>query len=248
MYHYGIRGVFYNWIKNYLCDRKQFTFINNIASNVCDVHCGVPQGSVLGPLLFLLYINDIGVSVPNQKPKLFADDTNLFIVGSDLKVIEVQANLCLQNMEKWFYANKLSLNIDKTFYMLFGSKSYCQTDTTLNLFINVQRINKVVSCKYLGVIIDEALKWEEHIDYVYKKIIRFSSILYKLRNIVPQRLLNKIYYAFIHPYIAYGIEVYANASQVCLDKLIKANNKILRIMLNKKLDTSSIDLYTAVSA
>ena len=127
--------------------------------------------------------------------------------------------------------------------MLFGCSSKCQDDVNLNLFINGQRINKVSNCKYLGVIIDDALNWEEHANFVYKKIIRFSSIIYKLRVIVPKCVLNKLYYAFINPHIVYGIEVYANASKVCLDKLIKANNKILRIFMNKKLDTPNIDLY-----
>jgi len=131
----------------------------------------------------------------------------------------------------WFTANKLTLNIDKTCYMVFG----CHPDVILNLFINGQRINKVSSCKYLGVIIDDDFKWNEHIDYIYKKIIRFCSIIYKLRMIVPRKVLNKLYYAFIYPYVSYGIEVYANTSKACLDKLIKANNKILRILLDKKL-------------
>ena len=93
------------------------------------------------------------------------------------------------------------------------------------------------SCKYLGVVIDEALKWEEHTDYIYKKIITFTSVLYKMRMIVPKEVLYKIYYSFIHPYISYGIEVYASASKVSLNKLIKANNKILRILLQETFHT-----------
>ena len=90
LYHYGVRGVLHNWIKNYLCDRQQFTVVNNVSSTICSINCGVPQGSVLGPLLFLLYINDICASVPNQQLKLFADDTNLFIFGRDLKILEAK--------------------------------------------------------------------------------------------------------------------------------------------------------------
>ena len=86
----------------------------------------------------------------------------------------------------------------------------------------------------------------EHVNYIYKKIIMFTSIVYKLRVIVPRDVLKKLYYAFIHPHIAYGIEVYANATKTSLDKLIKANNKILRIFLNKKFDTPNIELYRSL--
>jgi len=225
LYHYGVRGVLYSWIENYLYERKQFTVVNNLSSNICDVSRGVPQGSVLGPLLFLIYINDIYNSVPNQKLKLFADDTNVFIVGPNLKILEVEANMCLKNMEMWFCANKLSLNIDKTCYMVFGCNSKCEIDASLNLYINNKRISKVSNCKYLGIIIDDSLKFEDHVDYVYNKIIRFSSIIYKLRNIIPKYVLSNLYYAFIHPCISYGIEVYANTSKASLDKLIKLTIK-----------------------
>ena len=139
-------------------------------------------------ILNIQYINDIHISVPNRDLKLFADDTKMFMFGSNLQLLESEANICLRNLEMWFSANKLTLNIDKTCYMVFG----CQSDVTLNLFINGQRINKVSSCKYLGVIIDDALKWNEHIDYIYKKIIRFCSIIYKLRMIVPRKVLNNL--------------------------------------------------------
>ena len=113
--------------------------------------------------------------------------------------------------------------------MLFGCNNKREDDVFVKLLINGQCFTKVSSCKYLSVIIDDALKWEEHADYVYAKIIRFSSIVYKLRGIVPQCALNKLYYAFINPYIiVYGIEVYANASKACLDKLIKGKIKYFR--------------------
>ena len=114
----------------------------------------------------------------------------------------------------------------------------------LNLCINNQQICKVASCgKYLGVIIDESLNWNEHIAYIFQKLLKFTGIFYKMRDILPFACLSQLYYAFIHPHILYGIEVYANASKSALDKLLKLNNKLLWILLNKKLSTPVRDLY-----
>jgi len=124
LYYYGIRGIMYNWLKSYLYNRKQFTVVNSVSSNLGDVVCGVPQGSVLGPLLFLIYINDIYMSIPDEKLKLFADDTNLFISSPNLSDLEIKANLCLKQMECWFLANKLSHNTEKTCYTIFLSKIF----------------------------------------------------------------------------------------------------------------------------
>jgi len=241
--YYGICGLLFNWLKHYLSNRKQYTVVNGVSSSINDISCGVPQGSVLGPLLFLIYMNDISYAVPDHDLKLFADDTNVFIFGPDLTVLEYKANLCLANLELWFRANKLSINIDKTCYTLFSSTKKNSAAISLNLLINGQRISKVASCKYLGVIIDEALAWNEHIDYLYKKLLKFTSLFYKLRSFVPKNCLYKLYYAFVFPHINYGAEVYANCTKSSIDKLNTLNNKILRILLHTNYETPNIDLY-----
>jgi hypothetical protein len=224
LYYYGIRGLMFDWLKNYLSDRQQYTIVNNVSSNMRDITCGVPQGSVLGPLLFLIYINDISKAVPNNELNIFADDTNLFISGPTTAQIELTANECLKCLESWFCANKLSLNTDKTFYMLFGNINKSQPNLTLNLNINGVLLNKVSYCKYLGVVLDEELKWDKHVEYIYNKITKFTSLFYKLRCIAPRKILYKLYYAFVYPLISYGIEIYANASSSALDRLYKVNN------------------------
>ena len=120
---YEVRGVVHKWFKSYLSSRHQFTYVNEVCSAITGITCGVPQGSVLGPLLFLLYINDINNVVPSGIVKLFADDTNVFIHGRDSTVVEKELNYYLQRMNEWFIANKLSLSLGKTSYTIFGAAS-----------------------------------------------------------------------------------------------------------------------------
>jgi len=117
--NYGIRGIAYHWFKSYLCNRQQFTVINNVSSCFTYVPCGVPQGSTLGPLLFLLYINDISRVLPGENVKLFADDTNLFISGVDVNTLNQKCNYCIDTLNRWFVANRLHVNVDKTNIMVF---------------------------------------------------------------------------------------------------------------------------------
>lgn len=243
---YGIRGVMYDWFKDYLTNRKQFTVVNGVYSDHECITCGVPQGSVLGPLLFLIYINDIHVSVTDCKLKLFADDTNMFLFGSDLKLLESKANLCIENIVDWFTANKLSVNVDKTCYTLFTPKGKPKTNFEPNLIINGHKLNRTSCCKYLGVFIDQSLNFESHIENICKKITKFAGIFYKLRGVLPPHVMHKLYFAFVYPHLLFGIEVYGSACKTQLTKLHTLNNKLLRILLNKKLDTPICDLYKAM--
>ena len=241
LYNYGVRGRAYDWFKSYLTNRCQFTFVNSVSSSVARITCGVPQGSVLGPLLFLIYINDIANAVPGQKVRLFADDTNLFLTGNTTSSVVDAANNAMSKLSKWFVANKLSLNIDKTCYMIFPP----DISNNTKVYINGVEIQHVASCRYLGVYIDEELKWTEHIDNVYKKIFKYTGIFYKLRDRLPEWLLRNIYYAFVHPHILYSVEIYANTCTTHLDKLIKLNNKLLRILQNKPIKFHTDELYLA---
>ena len=113
LFHYGVRGCALDWFRSYLCGRKQYVTYNNISSNTRNINCGVPQGSILDPLLFLIYINDLSRVCKYTTPILFADDTNIFLNGVDLKQIETAINEELLNISKWLKANKLSLNVKK---------------------------------------------------------------------------------------------------------------------------------------
>ena len=113
LYNYGVRGNVYNWFKNYLHDRQQFVSIRGINFNTASVLYGVPQGSVLGPLLFFIYVNDIYSCIDNATVKLFADDTNLFVSGNSIDEVSANANICITKLNTWFLPNKLSLSLEK---------------------------------------------------------------------------------------------------------------------------------------
>ena len=119
LYYYGLRGCVMNWFASYLAGRKQLTEFNGSRSMFSDVTCGVPQGSILGPLLFIIYINDLHNSSSILTFLLFADDTNVFVSGKNLKELIININRELTNVDIWFRANKLSSNIEKTNFMLF---------------------------------------------------------------------------------------------------------------------------------
>jgi hypothetical protein len=237
---YGVRGVVHDWFKSYLHRRQQYVFVNNVCSDIHSVKCGVPQGSVLGPLLFLIYVNDIGNALPEAKIKLFADDTNMFIFSDNIELLHQKAQNCIAQLHQWFTVNKLTLNLSKTCFMVFPK---VKKQDEFEIIVNKVKLENVNSCKYLGVTLDNELKWSAHIESVYKKIIRFVGIFYKIRSNLPPEVLKSIYYAFVHPHILYGVELYANTYVSYSDKLSKINNKILRILQNKPKLTAVRELY-----
>jgi len=199
LYNYGICGIVYNWFKDYLTGRSQYVSVSGAESDVCKITCGVPQGSVLGPLLFLLYINDIGYSVCSSPIRLFADDTNLFLYGKLIEDLQSDASRNIILLHNWFIANKLSLNIEKTCYSLFGATETEKSKFQLNIGDVV--LHQVECFKYLGVFIDSELTWQQHIEYIYSKIVKFTSIFYKIRHKLNFQVLRMLYFAFVHPHL-----------------------------------------------
>ena len=159
--HYGIRGVALEWFRSYLCNRSQYVTLNGTYSSSMPIVYGVPQGSILGPLLFVIYINDLPGISDFAKFILYADDANILISGTTLEEIQFKANQLISRLVDWVGANGLSLNLKKTCYMIFTRKRI--DFSGFNLSIDNTVIERKTEARFLGVIVDEKLTWQKHI-------------------------------------------------------------------------------------
>ena len=201
--HYGIRGIVLQWFSDYLNSRSQYVYFDGCSSDIKTIRCGVPQGSILGPLLFLIYINDLSRTSCQFHFVLFADDTNAFMSDRSITSLIERANRELIIIASWFIANKLSLNLDKTNYILFRSHRKLVSLSNLKLEIDGKEIVRAASSKFLGVYIDQHLTWGEHIAHISKKIAKNISILSRIRHSLPKYTLQGLYYSLIFPYLSY---------------------------------------------
>ena len=240
--HYGIRGVALAWIKSYLTNRQQCTQIAHARSKSQSIKCGVPQGSVLGPLLFLVYINDISESTSIVDFHLFADDTSIFYSNKNLKVLEKDVNSALKDISEWLIANKLSLNVTKSKLLLFNISNQKRSEK-INLHINGAVIEEPEYAKYLGVIIDNKLSWGPHIEYTNKKITKGIGILSKLRHFVPESVIKTFYNASIQSHVDYGLTLWGNAPRTHLNKIELSIKKAIRIMSFKNKYEHTLPLF-----
>ena len=239
---YGIRGNAKNWFTSYLSNRQQTVTVNKITSNPTTISCGIPQGSVLGPVLFLLYINDFNQSSDLFDFHLFADDANLFYRHKSLSILESDINNELVNINTWLCANKLSLNIKKSNFVLFHPP---QRKITLQvkLYISGTSLQKENCIKYLGIMIDSNFSWKSQISCISKKIKRSIGILSKLRYYVDLSILIKLYYALIYPFLIYGIITWGNTYPTTIQPLSLLQKKAVRIMTFSKFDEHSSPLF-----
>jgi len=226
--HYGVRETSLDWFKSYLDNRHQFVSFNGHFSDYKVLTCGVPQGSVLGPLLFLIYINDLPNISQVLKFYLFADDTNIFFESPNLADLQNTVNVELKKLSEWLKANKLSLNISKTNFVIFSSINKPLTPVTI--LIDKKAIAQEEYVKYLGVLIDSKLTFKFHVKSLCKKVSRTIGVMYKLRPLVTQDILIKVYFALVYPFLLYAIHVWGNTFTNTLSSIFKLQKKIVRMI------------------
>ena len=227
--NYGIRGRALEWFRNYLTNRKQFVCVNDQFSSMQDMNCGVPQGSLLGPLLFIIYINDIQNSSNILSFLLFADDSNVLLSHPDPNILINTLNIELDKLLQWIRANKLSLNVLKTKCMLFSNSLDILPH---NIKLDNTDIEVVSSMKFLGLIIDEKLSWKTHVDGICRTISRNIGIINKVKFYLPTSSLLMLYSTLILPYLNYGILVWGNTHSSYLERILLLQKKAIRVICN----------------
>ena len=239
--HYGFRGHVNKFIKSYLSDRQQYTVINGSKSDIEFISTGVPQGSVLGPLFFLLYINDIINCLSHSKTTLFADDTSLLLHDKNIKSLKNKAEFDLKNTYDWLLANKLSLSWDKTNFIIFHSPRR-KVENFTDLKVYEFNINRVKSVKYLGMHIDEKLKWDEHVNNLCSTLSRNFPMFYSIRNHLTNNLKKQLYFSMVYSRIIYGIVLYGVCRSSLLNKVQVLQNKLIKVLykLPYRTDTDAL--------
>ena len=191
--YYGFRGKFLEFLLSFIKDRKYFVNVNGKNSEIKTVNIGVPQGSTLGPLFFLLYINDMSCCTDEKDLGLsqFADDSTMSISSKTLKQAIKVAKKELKKVLEWLAVNKLIINLDKTNLMVFTNK---KRPDTVSITVRGHTINEIVETSYLGVIIDNKLSWKAHINHISNKISNSVSLLKMLKSTFPSRILKSLYF------------------------------------------------------
>lgn len=224
---YGFRGTELNWFRSYLSNRMQFVHYNGHISTHEKVIKGVPQGSVLGPLLFIIFINDIFRISDTPCITCFADDSTLVISNKNILQLEISTNIILSKLYRWLCANKLKLNINKTKYTIFSNKKILINPI---IKINEQIIERTACTKLLGIDIDQSLNFSKHISKVCSKIAYCSHILTKLKGKTNIKILKSIYYAFANPIMEYAISIWGSTAKCFLQPLHVVQNSLIRAM------------------
>ncbi len=247
MQFYGITGLAHKWFSSYLDNRKQYCRVNGTTSSIENIDIGVPQGSCLGPLLFLLYINDLPFALKKAKATMYADDTAISYSSDKSEELDLVINEELSYIERWLQGNKLSLNVVKTQAMIIGSKPKIKKlknnlSTLPSFKVGGEEINLVNETKYLGVMIDNCLTWESHISAVQKKISRAIGLLKYAKNFVQTDTLINLYRSITEPHFSYCCSVWGSCGASKLDVLQKLQNKAARIVTNSPFDASAAPL------
>lgn len=181
---YGVQGVMLELIASYLANRNQFVKVNQASSSMLGIKNGVPQGSILGPLLFIIYINDLCHIPDSPKLIMYADDTNIFFTASSLTQLQKIVNAYLKRLSLWLHINKLQLNAPKTKYIIFAPINK-PIDNCIDIVFRGAKLERVKTEKFLGVWFQKNLSWNTHVDKLAVQLSKSIGCLYKLSRLIP---------------------------------------------------------------
>lgn len=243
---YGIRSTANNLIRSYLSSRLQYVVTNNECSGLLNTRVGVPQGSNLGPLLFLIYVNDLPKIGLHGKPRLFADDTSLSYISSDMNELIRLMTEDMEKLQQYFSENLLSLNISKTKYMIFKT-ARSGSAVAADLTVNSQTIERVETFKYLGLIFDSNLSWYNHISKLQSEISSTCGLLRKVSKFVPIKQMLTLYHAFVQSKLQYMVSIWGAASKFKIATLQTLQNRCLKAVYHKPRLYPTLHLYREVA-
>jgi hypothetical protein len=257
----GLRGKIQNILKSYLNNRKAIVQIDNKNSQLVNTKWGVPQGSVLGPLLFLIYTNNITEEITKTTIYLFADDTILISINRNYEDMMVNLQNDFNILNDWFINNELFLSEEKTIQMdihvpkmnkykecwiikHYGKcKNLISSSLKSDCSVHCKKLEKKISAKYLGIHIDKNWTFKLHIEELKKKLRQMLPKMYRLRKILNIKHKKVIYDAWIRSILSYGIESYGHTSEYLIDKLQRVQNKIVKILFETKNKERTLELY-----
>ena len=243
---YGFRGTINNWLSSYLKNRFQYVCLDQHRSNILPNNYGVPQGSILGPLLFLIFINDLPEVSSLFNCIIYADDTNLFYASNNLINDQDVINNELTKFQSWFSNNKLLINYSKCSYTIMGPKILTNIFPDINITMNNIKINRLDSIKFIGLTLQSNLSWSSHIINITDKINGFLGVLNKLKTKFTKKTLITLYNSFILPYLNYGNIIWGNSPAFILNCIEKCQKRFIRIFYNLKPTDHTGNLFASL--
>ena len=246
---YGVSQMELKWFHSYLTNRYQQCLINGFLSRKGEIICGIPQGSILGPLLFLIYINDLPNCLNSTTPCLYADDTQIFASSRDPAELAYNLNSDLENTMDWLTLNKLQSHSSKTKFMVIGSKPNLTSkvaDLHSRITMNNNSVSSVTSQKCLGVDLDETLAFDIYIEKLCLKICSGIGALRRIKPFVPLSFLVKLYKSLIQPYFDYCSPLWDTCNKTLKDKLQTLQNRAARVITGARYEIRSNDLLESL--